>query len=92
MAKTMISIKTDKEVKEHAQKAARDLGISVSDVVNAALRNFIRTREVIFSAVPSMTPELERLLAQIEKDIPAAKNLSRRFSCAKDAIRYLRSK
>jgi len=49
MAKTLISIKVDKEVKEKAQEIARELGFSLSAIVNAYLRQFIRTREVYFS-------------------------------------------
>ncbi len=52
--KSVINIKTEKEVKENAQKIAKELGLSLSDVVNASLRNFIKTREVHFYAVPKM--------------------------------------
>ncbi|MBI4084623.1 MAG: type II toxin-antitoxin system RelB/DinJ family antitoxin, partial [Candidatus Levybacteria bacterium] len=47
---TVIHIKADREVKENAQKAAKDLGLTLSDIINASLRNFIRTREITFSA------------------------------------------
>jgi len=87
--KTIINIKADKEVKENAQKIAKELGISLSDVVNASLRNFIKTREVYFSAVPRMTEEFEYLVGKIEKDIIEDKNISPGFSSTKEAIRYL---
>lgn len=89
--KTMINIKTDKNVKKLAQKLASELGLSLSDVLNASLRNFIRSREVYFSAVPRMTPEFERLIGTIEKDIHEKKNSSASFSSAQDANRYLDS-
>ena len=79
MAKMLISIKADREVKENAQQLAGDLGLSLSDIMNAALRNFIRTSEVYFSSIPEMTPELERLLGPIEHDIQMRKNLSPSF-------------
>ena len=60
--KTVIHVKADKEVKENAQELAQKLGLSLSDVINASLRNFIRTREVVFSDIPRMTPEVERLI------------------------------
>ncbi len=91
MAKTIISIKSDKEVKEHAKKLAEELGISLSDVVNASLRNFIRTREVHFSAIPQMTSELERLLGSFEKDVRAKKNLSPALETSKEVGEYLDS-
>lgn len=87
--KTMINIKTDKEVKVEAQRLAKKLGLSLSDVMNASLRNFIRTREVRVSDIPHMTPELERLLARAEQDLKMGKNLSPVFKTAKEAVRYL---
>ena len=91
MAKTLISIKADREVKRNAQKLAQELGFSLSDVVNASLRNFIRTREVRISSIPHMTLELERLLGVVEKDIKTRKNMSPAFSSAEEANEYLAS-
>jgi len=88
---TVIHIKSNKEVKENAQKLAQELGLNLSDVINASLRNFIRTREIYFSAVPNMTPELEQLLGLIENDISDQKNLSPAFSSTKEATDYLNS-
>jgi len=89
MAKTLISIKADKEVKENAQKLARELGLSLSDVMNAALRNFIRTREATFSSIPRMTPELERLLGVVEKDVKERRNMSPTLSSVEEVNVYL---
>ena len=88
---TVIHIKADKEVKENAQRAAKDLGLTLSDVINAALRNFIRTREVIFSDIPQMTPELEKRLEKVEEDIKYNRNLSPKFKTAKEFNKYLDS-
>jgi len=89
---TVIHIKADKEVKENAARLARDLGLNLSDVINASLRNFIRTREVIFSDTPQMTPELEEYLEKVEDDIKHNRNLSPRFASAEEAIGWLKSK
>lgn len=86
---TVIHIKADKEVKENAQKAAKDLGLTLSDVINASLRNFIRTREIVFSDIPQMTPELEKLLDKAMEDIKHNRNLSPAFKTMKEAIDYL---
>lgn len=88
---TVIHLKADKEVKENAQKAAKDLGLTLSDVINASLRNFIRTREVIFSDIPQMTPELEKRLEKVEEDIKNNRNLSPKFKTAKEFTKYLDS-
>lgn len=88
---TVIHIKADKEVKENAQKAAKDLGLTLTDVINAALRNFIRTREVIFSDIPQMTPELEKRLEKVEEDIKYNRNLSPKFKTAEEFLKALKS-
>ena len=85
----MINIKADKEVKEEAQRLAKKLGLSLSDVMNVSLRNFIRTREVRISDIPHMTPELERLLTRVERDLEKGKNLSPAFKTGEEAVRYL---
>ncbi len=87
--KTVINIKADKEVKENAQGIAKELGLSLSDVINASLRNFIRTREVYFSAIPRMTLEFERFLGHVEKDIKERKNLSPALSSSAEINDYL---
>lgn len=88
---TVIHIKADKEVKKNAQKAAKDLGLTLSDVINASLRNFIKTREVIFSDIPQMTPELEKLLDKVGDDIKEGKNLSPAFESGEEMDKYLDS-
>jgi len=91
MDKTVINIKTDKEVKKNAKKIAEELGISLSDVINASLRNFIKTREIKFSAVPQMIPEFEKFLSGIESDIREKRNLSPALQSAKETEKYLDS-
>lgn len=87
--KTVIHIKTDKEVKENAQNVARDLGLSLSDVINASLRNFIRTRTVVFTDSYVMTPELEKYLKKVDDDIKNNRNLVGPFKNAAEANAYL---
>jgi len=89
--KTIINIKTDKEVKENAQKVAADLGLTLSAVVNASLKQFIRSKEVYFSAIPRMTPGLEELIGRVQKDYSSGKNISPVFNNAKEALDYLNS-
>ena len=89
MKTTMINIKTDKKVKEEAQKLAEELGFTLSGLITASLKQFIRTRSVSFSASYQMTPYLEGVLEEVEKDIQAGKNMSPAFSNAKDMDAYL---
>ncbi len=87
--KTMINIKADKEVKESAQEIAKELGMPLSVVINAFLKEFIRSRSVHFSAIPTMTPYLERVLDEVEKDIKTGKNIIGPFESAEKANAYL---
>lgn len=87
--KTVINIKTDPEVKENAKKTARELGVPLSIVINAYLKQFIRSKEVYLSSVPKMTPALEELLGKIEKDIKNRRNLSPALGSSSDLERYL---
>jgi addiction module RelB/DinJ family antitoxin len=89
--KTLINIKADKEVKEDAQALAQELGLPLSVVVNAYLKDFVRNRGINISAVPRMSRQLETILGGVEKDLAARKNISNAFSSAKDAGRYLDS-
>lgn len=89
--KTTINIKADKEVKENAQKIAKDLGLTLSAIMNASLKEFIRNRSVSFSTIPKMTPYLESVLDEVEKDIKEGKNMAGPFSTAEEMDEYLDS-
>ena len=87
----MINIKADREVKKNAQKLAKELGLNLSTIINANLKQFIRSREVYFSVMPKMTSELERLVGQARKDYKAKKNISPVFNSVQEALDYLHS-
>lgn len=82
--KTAVSIKLDRDVKRHAQKLSQDLGFSLSTVINAMLKEFVRQEQLVISTVPRMSGYLEELLGPIEKDIHSGKNLSKSLSTAQD--------
>lgn len=89
--KTIINIKTEKEVKTNAQKLAKEMGFSLSAVINAYLKQFIRNKEVHFSIASKMSPELENLLGKIEFDIQRGRNISRVSSSKKELKKHLAS-
>lgn len=89
--KTMMSIKTDKEVKEGVQEFAREIGMPVSTIVNAYFRELLRTREFRVSAPPRMTPQLEKTIAVAERDYKRKKNLSPILSTKEEISRYFRA-
>ena len=89
--KTVINIKTNREIKESAQKTAKELGLSLSAVINAYLRQFVRNKEVHFSIAPKMSSELESILGNIEFDIQRNRNISSAFSSKQELKRHLSS-
>lgn len=90
--KTLINIKVEPQVKTKVQQIARDLGFSMSALVNAFFKELISSKTVIFTTTSKMSPTLERTLSSIEQDIALNRNLSPKFSTAKKAIKYLDSK
>jgi addiction module RelB/DinJ family antitoxin len=91
MSKTVLNIKVDSDVKERSREVAKDLGLPLSTVVNAYLKEFIRDREVRFSAAPRLRPEVEKELRERIDDMDAGRNIVGPFTSAKEAIAYLES-
>ena len=50
---TTILIKTKKDLKLQAQELARDLGFSLTDIVNASLRQFVINQGILISKIPT---------------------------------------
>lgn len=82
--KTVAHIKLDPETKTKAQKLAKELGFSLSGVINAQLKQFVRDQKLSVSKMPEMSLWLEEMLAPIEEDIKNQKNISRNITSAKD--------
>ena len=91
MSKTLLNIKTDTDVKRNAQEIAGELGLPLSVVVNAYLKEFIREREVRISLEPRLRPEIQKMLRAAKTDYAKEKNVAGPFSTAEDALRYLHS-
>lgn len=82
---TVINIKTDKKLKEQASKLAKEMGFSLSSVINATLYNFVKNRELHITHAPRMTPYLENIVAEARRDYKVGKNV-RRFKNMEDLI------
>ena len=89
--KTMINIKSDQEVKKNAQKIAGDLGLSLSAIIYAYLKQFIRNKSVYYSIIPKMTFELEELIGRAREDFKKKRNISPIFSSPAAMDKYLDS-
>jgi addiction module RelB/DinJ family antitoxin len=71
--KTQVNLKIDSSIKKNAQKRAKELGLSLSSVVNATLSQFARTGELELSVAPRMTPFLESLVKEARAEYEAGK-------------------
>ncbi len=87
--KTQLIIKTDQEVKQTAQNMAERLGLPLSTVINAYLKEFIRSREVTFSLEPMVRPTVGKLLRKASADYKKRKNVSPVFSDTDKMLAYL---
>lgn len=89
MQTAAIYVRTDPAIKTKAQKVAKELGFSLSSLMNAWLRQLIKTKTITFSTLDE-TPNayLKSLMRQAKKDLKAGK-ASPSFDNAKDAIEYL---
>lgn len=90
MSKVVINFKVDAEVKEQAKVLAKELGVPLSVIINAQLKELLRNRTLSISAQPTMTASLERLLAEVEADRAVGKNVTRTRSL-QEATRHLDS-
>lgn len=88
--KTQINLKIDSNIKKNAQKRAKELGLSLSSVVNATLGQFARTGELELSVAPKMTPYLEELVKEARKEYKLGKT-SGPFDSSKDLMKHLNS-
>lgn len=89
--KTVLNVKTDTEVKKRAQELAKHMGIPLSTVVNAYLKEFVSTGEFRISREPELRPEVRKELNKQRVETLARKNLSPAFSNVKDAVAWLES-
>jgi len=65
----VINIKTNSKVKKEAQKVSAELGLSLSGVINGFLKQFVRTKTVMFTLDESIPSDylLASLKAATEK-------------------------
>jgi len=76
---TVISVRTDKKVKDEAAQVAKSAGISLSTLINSYLRQVVATRRIELYAPEPMSPKLEGLIAEVEAELASGK-VSKKFS------------
>jgi addiction module RelB/DinJ family antitoxin len=87
MNTTSLHINIELRTKEQAQKTADELGLFLSAVMKALLKQFIRTKRLSVGITETPNEYLRKSLQQSEEDIRAGRVFS--FASAKDALKYL---
>jgi addiction module RelB/DinJ family antitoxin len=93
MKTTIINVKSNKSLKEGAEDFARELGISLSDLVNLSLRYAVSTRSLTLDLRPVPNAEtasiLRAELAEIRKE-KAGEHPSPVFADTRTAFAWLK--
>lgn len=71
MKTAIVNFKTDDATKAKAQAVAKQIGIPLSNLLNAYLYELASTGSVHFTASEPMTDKMEKLIEQAEKEIAA---------------------
>ncbi|MBI2616587.1 type II toxin-antitoxin system RelB/DinJ family antitoxin [Candidatus Gottesmanbacteria bacterium] len=89
MNTAVIITKTEPQIKAKAQKIAKELGFSLSSLVNAYLRQLVKTKTVTFTTTPEIPNKKTRaILKQAEKNWKEGKH-SPIFKTGKEAVAWL---
>ena len=88
--KTQVNLKIDNDVKAMAQERARDLGLSLSSIVNATLKQFARTGRLELSSAPVITPYLEKVVLEAREEYKRGE-FSGPHNNTKDLMKHLNS-
>ena len=86
---TVLNVKIDDKLKKEAQKAAKAIGLPISTVVAAGLREFVRTRSITISDQPRLKPEVEKELLKISADAKKGRNVSPVFDNLEESFVWL---
>jgi antitoxin component of RelBE/YafQ-DinJ toxin-antitoxin module len=91
MNTAVLTIKTNPVLKDKVSKIAKELGFSVSSLVNAYLRHLVRTKTINFSLNDEIPSDwMIEGLAKSKKNIKEGK-VSPTFTDTKSAIKWLQS-
>ena len=89
--KTILNVKLNKSLKQDAQELADEIGVPLSTIVIANLKEFVRSRSITVSALPRLKPEIEKELGEAIIDYKQGKNISPVLRSGKEVSRFLNS-
>lgn len=84
----MINVKVEPRLKLQVHDFAQELGLTVSSLVHALLKQAVRSRTVSLSLAEEPSDYLKKILNEAREDIKVGR-VSPAFTNAKDAIAWL---
>lgn len=88
MQTAAIYIRTEPETKRQAQKVAKEIGMSLSGLVNASLKQIIKTKKLELYAKEEPSEYFKRTLAKARKNRREGKG-SPIFHTGEEAVKWL---
>lgn len=71
--KALLTIKTEKSLKDLAQKTAEEIGIPLGTIINALIKQFVRDKEVTLSIRNKPNAHLKSLIREAEAELANGK-------------------
>ncbi len=87
---TTLLIKLKKDVKEQASHLAGEIGVPLSTLISAFLKNFIREKRITLSAAPEVSKEKIKRWEKIAREYKQNPNKGKRFNSVEDLFEYLK--
>ena len=87
--KAIINIKVNKALKHEAQDLADEIGVPLTTIIAASLKEFVRSRALTISAFPRLRPEIEQELGEAIDDYKKGRNVSKVFSNPDEVAAHL---
>ncbi|MFZ2832221.1 MAG: hypothetical protein WAZ40_03650 [Minisyncoccia bacterium] len=87
---TTILLKTDKALKEEASRVAKELGVPLTTVMNAYLRQFVRDRRISLSVEPQLSDKKLKELLAISAEMDRDMKNQKVFTNADDLLKHLK--
>ena len=79
----------DEQTRQELKDFANQVGIPASSLVNASIRQMLRSGQVTFNTTLEPTPYLEKIMREADADIKAGRNLSPAFNSVDDMFDHL---
>lgn len=87
---TTLLLKTDKVLKEEASRTARELGVPLTTVINAYLRQFVRDRRISLSVEPQLSQKKIKEILAISAEMDANIKNQKVFTNVNDLFKHLK--